>query len=170
MALTFSVVKEYLLENGIRILKVFEFGAKTANVIAPFGDDSAALKDMIAIYGSTSNVGESIIIGYINKNQIATPGEKRIFSLDENGELSFAIHLRTDGTCEIGGAGDFAVRYNELETAFNQLKSDLNDLITSYNTHIHTDSVMGLTTATPSQGTPSVADITPAKISEIKVS
>ena len=170
MALTFSVVKEYLLENGIRILKVFEFGAKTANVIAPFGDDSAALKDMIAIYGSTSNVGESIIIGYINKNQIATPGEKRIFSLKEDGSLSFAIHLKNDQTCEIGGNADFAVRYNKLETAFNNLKTDMNNFITVFNSHVHISASPGSPNApTLTSGAASAADITPAKIAEIKV-
>ncbi len=124
--MTISIVKENILKNGRRILKVFEFGAKTGDVVAPFGDDSAPLKDMVAIFGQTSVKGESVVIGYINKNQIAQPGEKRIFSLDSDGNLSFAIHLKGDGTCEIGGNTDNAVRYAELNTALQQQVTDIN--------------------------------------------
>jgi len=114
---TFSIIKENLINKGRRLLKVSQFGAKTADVVSDFGDDSAPLKDMIAVYSNTSEVGDNIIIGYLNKNQIANAGEKRIFSLKEDGSLSIAIHLRNNGTAEIGGNVDNAVRYAKLDLA-----------------------------------------------------
>jgi hypothetical protein len=122
--MTFSITKENIIKNGQRILKVFEFGAKTAEVISSFGDDSAPLKDFIALYSKTSENGDNVIIGYINKHQLSEPGEKRIFSLKEDGSLSIALHLKNDGTCEFGGNADNLVRYEALNNAL-QLEKDL---------------------------------------------
>lgn len=165
--ITFSLVKENLLESGKRLLKVIQYGTKTADVAAAFGDDSAPLKDMIAIYANTSENGDNIIIGYLNKNQISAAGEKRIFSLKSDGSLSFAIHLKNDGTCEIGSDTDNAVRFSKLEEGFNKLRDDFNSFVnTSYNVHSHANSGA----APPSSlGTSSTANITAAKIDEIKV-
>lgn len=124
--MTYSVVKENIIEKFSRALKVFEYGAKTADVVAPFGDDSAPLKDMIAIYSQTDVNGDSVIIGYFNKNQISEPGEKRIFSLKPDGSLSFSLHLRNDGTCEIGGNVDNAVRFSPLNTSLQNNNAAIN--------------------------------------------
>ena len=43
---------------------------------------------MVAIFAETSNNSEAVIIGYINKNQVAGPGEKRIFSLKDFVKIS----------------------------------------------------------------------------------
>lgn len=163
--MTLSIVKENIIKAGKRALKVMEFGAKTADVVSDFGDDSSPLKDMIAVYGKTSESGDSIIVGYLNSNQISQPGEKRIFSLKEDGSLSFAIHLKNDGTCEIGGDVDNAVRYSKLEEAFNELKSDMNTFIDSYNLHQHPANGLAPPTVIAVEST---ADITGAKIDEIK--
>jgi len=72
---------------------------------------------MTAIYSPTAVNSEPVIIGYINTNQVAQEGEKRIFSQSLDGSLSFAIHLKTNGTCEIGGAVDNAVRFNALASS-----------------------------------------------------
>lgn len=165
--LTYSIVKESSTDDkDRRELKVVQFGAKTANVVSSFGEDSHPLENMIAIYANTSEKGDNVVLGYINTNQIAAIGEKRLFSLMEDGSLSFSIHLKNDGTCEIGGDGDFAVRFNKLQEQFDQL-------VTDFNNHVHN------TTATvgpgPTPGTitpptvPSTADISAAKIEEIKV-
>jgi len=113
--ITTARVKEWSLEKGKRILKVLQFGAKTSKVAAPFGDDANPVKDMTAILAETGVAGETVIIGYINDNQIAEVGEKRIFSLDATGKLSTYIHLKNDETMEIGGNADYAVRFSKLK-------------------------------------------------------
>lgn len=115
----FSKVAESFIENGKRVLKVLQFGTKTADEVGPFGIDSNPLKDMTAIYAETSNNSESVIIGYINKNQIAGIGETRLYSLDENAAVKSFIWLKNDGTIELNGNTYSSVRYEPLESGIN---------------------------------------------------
>jgi hypothetical protein len=156
-----------------RLVKVLRKGNKdiqTPLEASPFGIDSNPLKDMIAVYGPTEEKGKTVIIGYIDKNKLADIGETRLYSTDSDGNLKFYTWLKNDGTMEIGGNTKHMVRYEELETAFNQLKADFNAHITKYNAHIHLGVIAGFATS----GIPTVtdtassADISPAKIDEIK--
>lgn len=147
------------------------------NEVSPFGVDSNPIKDMIAIYAPTSEIGSEVIIGYINKNQIADIGEMRIFSTDADGVEKISIHLRNTGQAEIGGTGDNLVRFNKLNDSFEQLKSDFNNLVTLYNSHIHITTatvsatpVPGVISPTLSTGTPSAADMSLSKINELECS
>lgn len=115
--LSFSKVKEVLIEKGLRSLKVEQFGVKTGDVVSDFGDDSHPLKDMIALYGRTTEDGENVIIGYLNENQLAAVGEKRIFSLKADGSKSFDVWLKNDGTLEMGGNAFTTVKYEPLDTS-----------------------------------------------------
>ena len=158
------------IKNAVRFVKFLRMGksdVQECRQASPFGIDSAPIKDMAAIYAKTGEVGKPVIIGYINKNQIAEFGETRLFSTDENGTVKIALHLKNDGTAEFGGNTKNMVRFQELETGFNNLVTDFNNLVTAYNLHIHPSS-SGTTSATVSQGTSSTADISDAKIDEIK--
>ena len=159
--ITYSKVKESII-NSFRSIKVLQFGAKTADVVAPFGDDSAPLKDMTAIYAETTNVGESIVIGYINKNQIALPGEKRIFSLDSSGNISTYIHLKTDGSMHLGGDTDNVVQYTPLVSGLVANDALINAELTKIATAIST---LG-GSYVPA---PVTTDITLAKVDGVKV-
>ncbi len=117
--ITLSKVRSSTIEQGKRILKVLQFGVKTAKEAGPFGFDSSPLENWTAIYSETSNKGDSVIIGYINKNQLSTPGESRIFSLDSGGFLASSVVLRTTGVIELNGAEFSAVRFEELKTAID---------------------------------------------------
>ena len=159
--ITFSKVRDFVIENGKRILKVQEYGVKTAKVASNYGDDSQPLKNMTAIYSPTAVNSEPVIIGYINTNQVAQEGEKRIFSQSLDGSLSFAIHLKTNGTCEIGGAVDNAVRFNALQSSLASSDTLLNAELAKIATAI--GSLGGVyTVATVA------TDISSSKINEIK--
>ena len=95
-----------------------------------------------------------------------SPGERRFFSVDSSGNLSAFIKLKNDSILELNGNDAFAVKYTELETAFNQLKSDFNALVATYNSHTHG----GVVAAPVATGTPSTADISPAKSDLVKLS
>ncbi len=147
-----------------RITKVLKHGKN--NVVtglesAPYGIDSNPIADMRAIYSITEDTGKKVIIGYINKNQLASVGENRIYSTDSDGALKFFIWLKNDGTCELGGDTDNAVRYSPLNTGLQQLVSDLQAQLTLIATGI----AGGGGSYTP--GTLSL-DITDSKIDEIK--
>lgn len=120
-----------------------------------------------------------VIIGSNNykiEHDIDT-GETILYSTNTAGdEVKATVYLKTDGNIELNGNGDKAVRYSKLETAFNQLQSDFDSLVNTYNTHIHVTTatvgataVVGVLSPTVSQGNTSTADITPAKIDEIEV-
>lgn len=160
---------------GRRVVKFFRLGktVETALQAMPYGVDAQPIEDCIAVYSQTGIKGKSVIIGYINKNAIAGVGEHRLFSTDADGVVKFYLHLKNDGTCEIGGSADNMVRFSELETAFNQLKSDYGDLVNAFNAHMHATAAPGAPsppTPVPNviPALPSTADISGAKIDEIK--
>jgi hypothetical protein len=144
--------------------------------VSSFGDDSNPIKDMVAVYAQTSEIGKNVIIGYINKNQISAPGEKRIYSTDESGNVVFYFHLKNDGTAELNGTADNLVRFSALESGFNEMKSDLNDMISKWNSFVAvyvpgSPAVVGLPpTLTGQNVTTSTADISGCKIDEVKTS
>lgn len=145
MALFTGSVTESLIKKGRRFIKFIGMGrddVKQHRAIAPWGDEAMPVEGVVAIYGNTSVNGESVVIGYIN--QIALDamkaGEKRIFSTDSDGALSYYLHFKDDGTAELGGTGNWLVKYNEL-------KAELDKLKTTVNTHTHTGNLGGPTSA-----------------------
>lgn len=154
----------------VKILRQGRSDVRTSLEASPHGIDSVPVKDLIAIYSETGHDGDTVIIGYLNKNRLADVGENRLFSTNANGTLSTFIWLKNDGTMQVGGNTDFMVRFSELETGFNQLKSDFNSLVTTFNTHVHPGVTIGgaSTLVTVTLETPSTADISNAKIQEIK--
>jgi len=158
---TFAKIKDTVLSSFKRTLKVEQFGVKTALESSPFGIDSSPIKDMTAIYSNTSNDAESVILGYINNNQIAEQGETRLFSLDSSGVLKAFIHLKKDGVIELNGDSNFMVKYNELESALNTLATNIN----TENTKISV--AIGALGGSYVQ-TPISINITPAKNTTIK--
>lgn len=159
--ITLSKVKSYIIEKGKRILKVEQYGAKTAKSASSYGDDSQPLKNMTAIYAETGNNSEQVIIGYINTNQIAGEGEKRIFSQKPDGSIAIAIHLKSNGTCELGGAVDNAVRYIPLKSGIDSKDQLINAELAKIATAI--GSLGGTYTVAPIS-----TDITSSKIEELK--
>ena len=124
--ITLSKFKEASIEAGKRFLKVLQFGAKTAKESYPFGFDSAPLEDYTAIYADTSNKGESVIIGYINRNQVAKLGEARMYALGSSGELLGYVYARDNGVTEINGGEFSAVRFQNLKNAIYDKDQDIN--------------------------------------------
>lgn len=161
------------ITDGKRFIKFLRYGkddVQTSVEAGAFGVDSNPVKDLIAVYAPTGEKGQTVIIGYLNKNQLADVGEFRMYSTDPNGVEKAYIWLKNDETIEIGGDDDHMVRYSALETAFNQLKSDFDSLVTTFNTHVHPGVTTGpgSTTVTATPSSPSSADITGAKIDDIK--
>ena len=170
-----KVISSEIDNTKRRIVKFLRYGksdVQTSFEAMPFGIDSNPTKDLIAIYGATGENGKTVIVGYINKNQIADVGELRLFSTDSDNAEKFYIYLKNDGNCEIGGDADNMVRYSKLQSAFDELKQDFNNHIQNWNAFSAayapgSPTTLGTPpTALTSQG--SNADITQAKINEIK--
>lgn len=179
-----KIISTEVSSLGHRVAKFLRFGksdTRTAEQAAPYGIDSNPIKDMIAVYGLTDTKGDAVIIGYLNKNAIASPGEFRIFSTDEDGTVKATIHLKNTGitqltgdSWEIGGNAKNLARYQELETAFNSLKDTVNTMTVRWNAFVAAyvpggPSVVGTppTLAGQTVNAPT-ADITGAKADNVK--
>jgi hypothetical protein len=156
----------------VKVLRSGKSDTREAYQVTPFGDDSNPVnfEGMRAVFCDTEVKGDQIILGYIHPSQLSGIGEKRIFSTDSNGQVKFYIWLHSDGTCDFGGSANHLAQYEALKTAFDQLKSDFNDLVTKFNAHVHPGVTSGSssTTATITPGTPSSADMSGAKLDNLK--
>jgi hypothetical protein len=100
----------------------------------------------------------------------AAEGEKEIYSYDANGNKLAYIKLVSDGTVELNGNADFAVAFDDLQTAFNQLRDDFNNFVTTvYNLHNHPTAPVGPVSPPALVGTSSSADMSGAKVDTVKV-
>lgn len=114
-----------------RIVKFLRFGrsdVQTSLQASAPGVDANPIKDMVAVYAATEEKGKTVIVGYINKNQISKPGEYRTFSTNDEGDEETYIYLKDDGTIEIGGASDNMVRFAPLKEGYDKTK-DVSDAI-----------------------------------------
>ena len=94
------------IDKGRRILKILRLGKEdiqTSYEAMPYGIDSVPIKDLIAIQMETAERGKSVIVGYINKNQIADVGELKIFATNSQGVEQGFVHLKNDGTITANG-------------------------------------------------------------------
>jgi hypothetical protein len=156
-----------------RVVKVLRFGKtdiRTAKEAAPYGTDSNPIKGMTAVYAQTSNKRDRVIVGYLNKNQLADVGEHRIFSTDSNGDLQFYVWLKSDGTMQLGGNEKHLARFEELKSGFDALREDHNALLQEFKVHTHpgVTTGAGVTGVPVSTSSPSTASIDDSKIAEIK--
>lgn len=162
------------LTNAVRFVKFLRMGdndIQEVEQVAPYGVDSNPIKDMVALYAPTLQQGNAVVVGYINKNQIADVGETRIFSTDSDGELKTYIHLLNDGVMEIGGDADFMVRFGPTKANIEELQNDINNLksIISAWVPVPNDGGAALKAALSSwYGSALVEQIDNAKIDEIK--
>ena len=103
----------------------------------------------------------------------ANPGEYEIYSSDGDGNKRARVKCVGDGQLELNGTGDFAVAFNELKTAFDELQAKHNALSAAYVTHTHTSFGAPPTAITPDPGLPnpfeSTADIDTAKVNTVRL-
>jgi hypothetical protein len=117
----------------------------------PYGVDSAPVREMVAVYANTADMGNSVIVGYVYKDAVAEVGSIRLYS--ENGY----VYLRANGNLELLGTADNAMRY----AAFNSV-------IQAYLTNQNAAILAGFTALGGAYTPPTAPNFTAAKINEIK--
>ncbi len=172
------------LNSTIRKVTVTTLGkglTRTPTEAAPFGSDTNPVASMQAVYMDTVNSSTPVLVGYFNLDAIAQPGENRQYATDADGNRVFYTWMKNDGTFEIGGNANHMTQFEGLQTAFNQLRTDHDAMVAQWNSFC-TDYIPGGPTVAglPLVGIPatlsshnlpltnSTADITPAKLSNIK--
>lgn len=119
--ITLAKVKESVETNGRKIIKVIQYGVKTAKQSSPYGIDSTPIANLTAIYSDTNNDGEAVIIGYINTDHITKAGEVRLFS--SGGSYAYC---KDDGTMELNGNEYSAVRFQKMNLELTKQVALLN--------------------------------------------
>jgi hypothetical protein len=146
---------EIIQVNDSRILKAFRFiksrffGNSHESVqVAPFGDDSCPPNGIKGVKIRTTTDSIHVVVGYFNRNNKAKAGEKRLFSVDENGEESTFIYLKNDGTFEIGTSDGFQLKYDSVNKRLSTNK-DIYYELTGISLANHTHTAPGGVTGTP---------------------
>jgi hypothetical protein len=105
--------------NSNRIVKAFRFIKASLSgdthepvQIGPFGDDSCPPKNVKGVKTRTTTESIHVVLGYFNRNPLAQEGEKRLFSLQEDGAESVYVYLKNDSTFEIGCSDGFKITYD----------------------------------------------------------
>ena len=157
-----------------------EFLGKKQNVLMlnPYGIMSNPKNDNMVVLFQQEGMEDSLfgIVNDVNNRddldigdfQIGVPSKTTRIKLSTDNKITFVFDQKN--------ATDFAVRFNELKTGFDELKRDYNNFVsTKYNTHTHDVASIqsGTSTATASptssSGSQSSASIDDAKISDIKM-
>lgn len=167
-----------IIKDAIKYINLRGFSDKdtlSKAQVTPAGVDSTPHDEYVALYCETATRGEGAVIGYIQKNFVTKAGEIRIFSETKEGGLKAYVHCDIDGNVLVNGDTDNMVRFSELEKGFNELRDDLNSLITKYNAHIHVttatvgaSSTVGVLSPTVTQEVASTASIAQSKIDNVK--
>ena len=132
------------------------FSQRALDSFLNYGDDTRNhdLKDAIAFMGLYPSA----------QGVFANNNDDMIFYFG-----STFIKITSAGFVNINGDADNAVSYTALATAFNGLKLSLNLFILLYNVHVHTLAGVGVTDPTTALATVDALDITPSRITSIKV-
>lgn len=152
--------------KGYRIINSTWGGGivQDSKVIQPYGFDSVPNYDIICVTSKTQSNEDNIVIGFMDKSllQDLQIGESGLYSKNDDNVIQATIKLRKDGIMEINGNDDFMVRYSKLEKAFNELQDKFNTFANAY--------VPGgpANVGLPPTIQPSTADITEAKIDNVK--
>lgn len=73
------------------------------------GDDAPPLPEDRVVLVEVEGTGNAVAVGVLSESQGAKPGEKLIYSRDENGKLKSKIWLKNDGSIEIETSGELKI-------------------------------------------------------------
>lgn len=134
---------------------------QTVELINLAGEDNNPANESTVV---VIKISESYKVGIAANDGIEStvdPGERKIYSYLAGVIKSFA-YFKKDGTLEINGNTDFAVAFDDLKVAFDQLKSQVTSNLTAISTAIGT--LGGTYTVIPL-----TASVDSAKVPTIKV-
>lgn len=182
---------ERVERNGVTVTEIKANPTGGANttmtMFPPSGKDPQPLKGDYAVGTSVPGKGRMGVVGFIDPVNVpvSEPGDNRSYSRDETTGTTVAqvwikndgsilisndngsVTITPDGVVEINGNTDFAVAFNDMQTAFDQLVTDVNAFVTKFNTHTHNGAVGAPPVS--EQAAPSTADMSGAKVDTVKV-
>ena len=126
-------VKSTVIKAAMRLVTAISFGktrVQESNEAGPYGWDSCPIPGCAAVYMDTTSKGDNVIIGYVGKNQIAQPGESRMYCTDTNGTLKYFVYVKADKILIGNGTPvNHFVQWEALNTQLQAYFTDLNKAI-----------------------------------------
>ena len=151
-------------------VEIYKDDIQTVELMTHAGDDTIPPNGSKVIVLS---VGDAWKIGIATNDGVKSTmksGEKKLYS-SSNGTIKAFINWLSGGNLELNGKNDNAVRFKELESVVNDIRTDHNLLNAAFIAHVHPGVTSGpsstLVTTTP--GKSSSIDISKGKIDNIKV-
>lgn len=90
----------------VQTVEAYKGANLTAETFAPGGDDSPPLPDDRIVLVSVDGTGGFAAVGVLSRSQGAKPGERILYSRDEDGNVRASVRLLADGTVEIEAADE----------------------------------------------------------------
>ena len=142
----------------------------TVEYMSPPGEDSNPPNGAKVLIIDVGRAYKIAIAADDNVSPSMAEGEKKLYSISD-GAIAAFINFLASGIIEINGNSDFAVRFNEMQSAFDEFKDDFNQLVTDYTGHKHDGVQSGSesTAVADTPGTETTADISAAKVEEVKL-
>jgi len=110
----------------------------------------------------TNSGNTKIILNASEGIKIETSQKVEVDATDNVEVYGAEIHLNGDS--------DTAIAFTDMKVAFDLLRTELNALVTAYNTHVHTVAGgTGVPTTPTTPGVPAVADMSGAEVPTVKV-
>jgi len=170
MMLAKAVIKAVNDTDDIQLVKISILAGETQDGV-----------ERLQNYGFSSVPpnGSEAFVGYLNGNRdhgvvlVVDNGEHRPRNLKDGESVFYSKHgqtvlLNENGEYVFEGGTDFGVKFDELKTAFDQLKSD-------HDSHIHLAGAIldgdgaACTGATAAVAVGSTANINPAKVTKVRL-
>lgn len=123
-------ILETVIKKGFRVIKTRMTSGliETSKQANPFGFESNPSKNYVAILSETQSNEEPVIIGFLNPKALESlnVGDSRIYSTDSEGNTKASIIIRNDGTAELLGTADNAVRFKALDDSLQTYADNIN--------------------------------------------
>jgi len=165
-------------EDSVRMLSAeLSEGAdvQTVELVAQNGEQSNPLDEQMVVIFELGRAWKIAIAvrDNVEPDSGLQRGEKILYSLDANNAIKAKIYLKGDGTVVLNDGTDWAVQFTALKDAFDTLKSDLNGMISKWNTFATAYAPGGPaapgTPPTADNATASTADMAGAKVTSVQL-
>ena len=121
--------------------------------------------DIMAIVLDVNGMNIAVATHDYKLNKTLEKGETLIYSYDADGVVLSSVKLNKDGEFIVNDGVDYAVKYSELKTGFDQLVSDFNAFLT----HMHPTAATGPPSVPSPPATPSTASIDSSKAEKVRI-
>jgi phage baseplate assembly protein V len=156
-----------------------------------YPDPDGDTESVIAFINGNRDQGIALVVADRDERPTdLSVGEVRLYSkngnkitMESNGDISIEatsgkviidaddnVTIDTGNEIVLNSGTDYAVAYDDLKTAFDQLKSDFNNFVAlTYNLHNHATAPNGPVSFPSSLGSSSTADMSGSKVSDVRL-